>query len=151
MNTRLVRITKIMLDLSFYIGILLTLSIPFLFQIFGNYIASFRDFYLQQCLLFFLSGVMLLMIVWELRRMFTTVLHDDAFVMENAVSLKHMGKCSFVIALMTLLRLPITPTPATIVVMITFAVAGLFSIVLCQVFEKAVQYKLTLPWPIFRF
>ncbi len=46
------------------------------------------------------------------------------------------------IALLSIIRLPVSLTPATAVIIIVFAIAGLFSIVLCQVFEKAVQYKL---------
>ena len=74
--------------------------------------------------------------------MFLTVLTDNPFVMENAGSLKKMGKGSFMIALLSIIRLPVSLTPATAVIIIVFAIAGLFSIVLCQVFEKAVQYKL---------
>ena len=73
--------------------------------------------------------------------MLSTVLADDAFVDENADALKCMGKCSFLIALLSLVRIFYAPSPATAVVIIVFAIAGLFSIVLCQVFEKAIQYK----------
>ena len=57
------------------------------------------------------------------------------------MSLKRMGKCSFLIALLSVVRLPLAPTPATVVIIIVFSIAGLFCFVLCQVFEKAVQYK----------
>ena len=40
-----------------------------------------------QCALYMASGVLALLLVLELRRMFATVLADDAFVMENAASL----------------------------------------------------------------
>ena len=74
--------------------------------------------------------------------MFQTVLTENPFVMENAGSLRKMGKCSFMTAFLSIVRLPVSLTPATAVIIIVFTVAGLFSIVLCQVFEKAVQYKL---------
>lgn len=142
MNTKLVRFTKYMLDAMFYIGIVLTAAIPVLFYFFGNYIESFRKYYVFQCVIYMASGVMALFIIKELRKMFLTVLTDNPFVMENAGSLKKMGKCSFMIALLSIIRLPVSFTPATAVIIIVFAIAGLFSIVLCQVFEKAVQYKL---------
>ena len=138
MNTKLVRFTKYMLDAMFYIGIVLTAAIPVLFYFFGNYIESFRKYYVFQCVIYMASGVMALFIIKELRKMFLTVLTDNPFVMENAGSLK----CSFMIALLSIIRLPVSLTPATAVIIIVFAIAGLFSIVLCQVFEKAVQYKL---------
>ncbi len=141
MNQPIVRFTKLLLDIMFWLGILVTVSLPLFFKWVGNYIEEFKTFFLQLTVLYMLSGVMSLLIVWELRRMFDTVLADDAFVTANAVSLKKMAKCSFVIALLSLVRLFFMPTPATAVIIIVFSIAGLFSLVLCQVFEKAVRYK----------
>ena len=141
MNQKLVLFTKRLLDLMFYLGILVVLSVPLLFRWVGNYIEDFRIYYWPQTILYVLSGVMSQMIILDLRRMFGTVLADDAFVMENAQALKRMAKCSFVIAFLSLLRLVYAPTPATAVIVIVFSIAGLFSLVLCQVFEKAVRYK----------
>ena len=73
--------------------------------------------------------------------MFGTVLEDNAFIMENADSLKRMGKFSFFLAFLSLIRLPLASTPATVVVLIVLSSAGLFCFVLCQVFEQAVRYK----------
>ncbi len=141
MNMRLVRFTKWLLDVMFFVGIGITVGIPGIFYVVGDYIEAFREYYLIQCILYMASGVLTLIIVWELRRMFVTVLKDRAFVRENAASLKRMGKCSFLIAALSVVRLPISLTPATAVIIIVFAIAGLFCFVLCQVFEKAVQYK----------
>lgn len=142
MNNRLVRFTKLLLDVMFYVGCVLTVLIPVIFYMIGSYIKAFRQYYIPQCIVYMISGVFCLLIVFELRKMFITVLNEDAFVEGNAVSLKRMGKSSFIISALSLVRFPLSPTPATVVIMIVFAIAGLFSIVLCQVFEKAVQYKL---------
>ena len=88
-----------------------------------------------------LSGILCLLIVAELRKMFDTVLSDNAFVEANVVSLKSMGKYSSAISFLSVIRIFFSPTPATVVVIVVFAIAGLFSIVLCQVFEKAIRYK----------
>lgn len=141
MDKRLVRFTKWLLDVMFYVGLVITVVIPVLFRWVGGYIVAFREHYLAQCALYMLSGVLALVLVLELRKMFATVLNDQAFVRENADSLKRMGKCGFLIAGLSVLRLPLSPTPATVVVIIVFSIAGLFCFVLCQVFETAVQYK----------
>lgn len=141
MNQRLVRFTKLLLDAMFWLGILVTVSLPLLFRWVGNYIEEFHRFYMPLTLLYMLSGLMSLLIVRELRRMFGTVLADDAFVAANVLSLKKMARYSFVIALLSLIRLFFMPTPATAIIIIVFSIAGLFSLVLCQVFEKAVRYK----------
>lgn len=141
MDTRLVRFTKWLLDAMFYVGIVITLGIPVIFHYVGRYLESFRIYYIPQCILYIGSGILALLIVLELRRMFGTVLDDNAFVMENAASLKRMGKCSFLLVLLSLIRLPLATTPATAVVIIVFSIAGLFCFVLCQVFEQAVRFK----------
>ena len=141
MNQRLVLFTKHLLDVMFYLGIFLTVSIPFLFRWVGAYIKSFRIYYVPQTVLYVLSGILCLLIVAELRKMFDTVLSDNAFVEANVVSLKSMGKYSFAISFLSVIRIFFSPTPATVVVIVVFAIAGLFSIVLCQVFEKAIRYK----------
>jgi hypothetical protein len=91
MNMRLVRFTKGLLDILFYVGMAITVAIPVLFHYVGMYIEKFRTYYVVQCVLYMASGVLALLLVLELRRMFATVLADDAFVMENAV-LKANGK-----------------------------------------------------------
>lgn len=138
---RLVRFTKLLLDCMFYIGIVLTVTIPVIFKVVGRYLETFERYYFAQCAVYMLSGVLCLLIVSELRKMFITVLEENAFVENNARSLKRMGKFSFLTSLLSLVRLPMSPTPATVVIGIVFAIAGLFSIVLCQVFEEAVRYK----------
>ena len=141
MDNRLVRFTKWLLDAMFYGGLVITLGIPVIFRYVGRYIQSFRVHYIPQCVLYIGSGILALMIVRELRRMFGTVLEDNAFIMENADSLKRMGKFSFFLAFLSLIRLPLASTPATVVVIIVFSIAGLLCFVLCQVFEQAVRYK----------
>ena len=74
--------------------------------------------------------------------MFFTVLKEDCFVEENVRSLKKMGTYSFCITGVSILRLFIIITPATLVIILVFIIAGLFSKVLANVFEQAVNYKL---------
>ena len=87
MNMRLVRFTKWLLDVMFVVGIGITVGIPVIFYVIGGYIEAFRKYYLIQCALYMLSGVLALLIVAELRKMFATVLKVRAFVWENAASL----------------------------------------------------------------
>ena len=52
-----------------------------------------------------------------------------------------MGILSFIICGITLVRLVFVITPATLIIILVFFIAGLFSIVLSQVFAQAVSYK----------
>ena len=141
MNQRPILFTKHLLDAMFLLGILMTASIPAAFSLAGRCIKAFRVYYLPLTVLYMASGVLCLMIIRQLQHMFDTVLADDAFVDANTVSLKKMARYSFLISLLSAMRLPFSPTPATVFIIIVFFIAGLFSIVLCQVFAKAVQYK----------
>ena len=80
-------------------------------------------------------------LLWELRKIFETVLEENCFVQANVISLRRMGNWSFFIALMAVVRSIVYLTVAMGVVILVFVVAGLFSKVLSLVFEQAVAYK----------
>ena len=93
-------------------------------------------------ILFLISGMLSILIIQELRSIFRTVLNEDCFVKENVKSLRRMGNYSFCIAAVSAVRLLIVVTPATLVIILVFIIAGLFSKVLTDVFDQAVTYKL---------
>lgn len=138
----LIRFTKFLLDFMFYSGILVCITVPGSFWIVGNYFSVFRRFYLPFCIIFIIAGVFALVILWELRSIFKTVIHENPFIIENVKSLKRMGVCSFVISACMAIRLLVVITPAAMVLVAVFLIAGLFSLVLSQVFDQAVNYKL---------
>ena len=137
----LVRVTKILLDLMFYVGIVVCATVPLSFRVAGRYFKIFTEYYIPFCIIFMIAGVFALVIVWELRTIFKTVMKEDPFVRENVRSLKRMGSSSFCIAFIMLTRLLFVITPAALVLVAVFAIAGLFSLVLSQVFDQAVTYK----------
>ena len=139
---KLTRYTKWLLDFMYFSGMAVTVTLPFTIRLYGKYNSYFAEFYIQMVLLFAISGVLAVLILRELRKMFRTVLEDDCFVEENVVSLKRMGNYSFLISLVTLGRMTMYLTPAVLIVILVFLIAGLFSKVLSKVFERAIAYKL---------
>ena len=142
MKDKLTISTKYLLDAMFYIGIAVTLTLPASIRFYGRYNSYFARNWIPLVFLFGISGVLALLIVLELRRMFRTVLDDDCFIRENVTSLRRMGIYSFGIAAITACRLFLYVTPAVLVVILVFVIAGLFSRVLAGVFDRAVSYKL---------
>lgn len=141
-NTNILnKFTKFFLDFMFYSGILVTITLPLTFKIFGDYYPNIANNYIVMCILFMLCGLLALWIIYYLRRIFQTVIDENCFVEENVRSLKRMGIASFLISLVTLLRLFYVVTPATLIIILVFFIAGLFSLVLAQVFAQAVSYK----------
>lgn len=136
------KLTKWILDFMFYAGILVTVSLPVSIKIYGKFNSYFADYYIQLIVLFAISGALAELIIMELRRIFRTVLMDDCFVEANVKSLNRMGTYSFLIALVTSGRLFLYLTPAVMIIILVFVIAGLFSKVLSQVFDRAVIYKL---------
>ncbi len=142
MKDKLTLITKFILDSMFYSGILVILTLPFSIKFYGRYNNHFVNNYIPLLLLLFSSGVLALLIIYELRKIFRTVINDDCFIPENVISLRRMGTYSLIIALITAGRLFLYITPSVLIVILVFVIAGLFSKVLSQVFDKAVTYKL---------
>lgn len=134
--------TKLLLDVMFYGGILLCLVLPAVVKIVAPFYEHFEKYYIQVVILYFINGILALLLVNELRKMFRTVLKDDCFVRENVISLLRMGIYAFCIAAVSAVRLLFYITPAMLLVILVFIVAGFFSIVLSGVFDKAVTYKL---------
>ena len=139
---RIIIFTKYLLDLMIYTAILVAASLPFTLKLAGRYYSQeIAEHYISMLILFFLSGVCGLVIVWQLRKMMTTVLDRNCFVDSNTKSLKVMGRVAFVIAALFFIKIFILPTPATFIIILTFSVAGIFSHVLSLVFSEAVRYK----------
>lgn len=141
-TSKLTKFTKINLDIFFYIGIIVTVTLPITFKLIGKYYpTTIGEHYIPVTVLFMISGVLALVIIGNLRKMFKTVLNENCFVRENVTALKRMGTASFLISVVSFLRLFVVVTHATLVIILVFFIAGLFSFVLAQVFEQAVSYK----------
>ncbi len=133
--------TKYLIDFMFLSGIIVCVGVPFIFKEAGRYIPIFKENYFPFCIIFMIAGVFALIILWNLRKMLQTVIREDPFVRENVAALKRMGTCAFIIAFIMSLRLFFVITPAALVIILVFLIAGLFSLVLSQVFDQAVTYK----------
>ena len=133
--------TKLLLDFMFYCGIIVTATVPISFKFLGKYYPNIGNNYLSMCIIFMLCGLAALWIIYYLRKMFRTVIAEDCFVEENVTALKRMGYASFIISIITVIRLFFVVTPATLMIILVFFIAGLFSFVLAQVFAQAVSYK----------
>ena len=119
--SRLAKFTNVFTNFMFYAGIAVTISVPWVLKFASKYSEVFRVYYWEMVVAFVLSGIFAVLIFFELKR---------------------MAYYAFVIALITVGRLTMSMTPAVFVVIVVFVVAGIFSLVLAQVFKQAVDYKL---------
>ena len=137
----LIKLTKYLLDFMFYGGIVVTAAMPLTVKILSAFSEKLHENYVAGVIIYFVLGIAAIVILRELRKMFQTVVNKDCFVRENVVSLDKMCKWSFFIVLMSIVRTIVYVTPAMLVVILVFTIAGLFSKVLSFVFEEAVGYK----------
>ncbi len=137
----IIKLTKYFLDLMFYGGIVVTATLPFSLKLIGNYVENVAEHYGEVVIIYFVLGIAAIVIIRELRKIFKTVMNKDCFVLSNVESLKKMGKWSFFIVIMSLVRSIVYLTIAMLVVILVFTIAGVFSFVLSFVFEEAVGYK----------
>lgn len=141
-QSRLISFTKYFLDFMFFSGILVEVSLPFSLKMLGEYYwKEMAEQYWPMLIIFVLSGICGLIIVYQLRKMMKTVVKRECFVDNNTKSLSTMGKVSFVITVLFIVKCILLPTPASFVIVLTFFIAGVFSHVLSLVFEEAVRFK----------
>ena len=141
-QSRLISFTKYFLDFMFFSGILVEVSLPFSLKMLGEYYwKEMAEQYWPMLIIFGLSGICGLIIVYQLRKMMKTVVKLECFVDNNTKSLSTMGKVSFVITVLFIVKCILLPTPASFVIVLTFFIAGVFSHVLSLVFEEAVRFK----------
>lgn len=137
----IIKITKYLVDFMFGMGILVTLTLPWSIKWAGKYLERLTENYGEIVTIYFVLGILALAIIWELRKMFRTVLAKNCFVRENVASLKHMSYYSGLIVLMSIVRTIVYTTIAMLVIILVFIIAGLFCQVLAQIFDEAINYK----------
>ena len=139
---RIKKLTKLILDIMFFTGIIVLLTLPIWLRFAGtHYSKDIEIHYLAMLIVFAVSGLNGLLIVNELRKMMKTVLKVNCFVEDNVKSLRRMARYSLVISIFFFIKVLLVPTPATLIIILVFFIAALFSVVLSCVFQEAVNYK----------
>ena len=139
---RIKKLTKLILDIMFFTGIIVLLTLPIGLRFAGtHYSKDIEIHYLAMLIVFAVSGLNGILIVNELRKMMKTVLEANCFVEDNVKSLRRMARYSLVISIFFFIKVLLVPTPATLIIILVFFIAALFSVVLSCVFQEAVNYK----------
>lgn len=138
-----IKFTKYLLDFMFYAGMAVTTTLTWSVRWIADYwgYEAFQVQYKEVVVIYTILGLLAILIIGELRKMFRTVLNNDAFVIGNVISLKRMGTYSFLISAVCFIRTVLYLTVAMLTLILVFIIAGLFSKVLAFVFEKAISYK----------
>jgi hypothetical protein len=123
------------------IGVFISLPISFKWYISTTYGTIDGRIYVFLLGLLYVTGVFALLIVNEIRKIFNSLDGKDPFIMENVSSLKMMSIYSFIISFCYILKVFIFNSISNMIIIMIFVIAGLFSIILSEVFEQAVEDK----------
>jgi len=94
------------------------------------------------------SGLCAVYILHQLRILLRSVIGGDPFVQANISCFRKCGVASFLIALVYAIRFAQIFTAASAIIFVTFAMLGLFSLTLKDVFKQAVFYKEENDWTV---
>jgi hypothetical protein len=135
-------VVKYVFDLTFLLGALVLLTLPFSLKMcFDNYIWTEGEYF--WFLFFFLefTGILGLAIIYELRKMFQQINKNEPFVRQNVTSLKKIAGLALLIAAAYVVKIIFYISFLTIIIAIAFVIFGLSGLVFSEVFRQAVRFK----------
>lgn len=138
-------VIKKMVDVIFFGGAGITLGLPFVLKWYLERISPNADssgsIYYFLLVLLYITGFLALVIVNELRRIFKALNRHDPFIMNNVKSLRRMAVSSLLISFFYIFKIIFYNSFLTIIIVMIFLIAGLFCIILAEVFNQAIRVK----------
>ncbi len=139
---RLSKLLTICLQVTFGIGLLVTLFLSILLRrYFGWYFWGNPVYYWACVVLLTPCGLCCLNILWQLIVLLKTIHVKDPFVPKNVTGLKRIAYSAFIISAMFFMLLCVQATMLTFAIGYIFLIAGFLFIVMAQLFQKAVAFK----------
>ena len=150
MQTNIFRhqLTKILVDIMFYGGILTCVALPFILPILMAWQGVQTAYRVHYTAALFSSGICAVYIMYQLKRMFKTLVGGNPFVVQNVSCLRKCAVASAIIAGIFLIRQFMWFTIAGTVTVIIFFMLSLFCLTLKDLFKQAVTYKEETDWTV---
>jgi len=134
-------ITKICVDVLFYVGIVCCLLVPFS----SNWLVRYFNFQgkttTPMIIVLLLSGSACVYILYQLKTIFKTLLVGNPFIGANVTSLRKIAVSSFLISIIYIIKCFFSFTISTVVIIAIFIIASLFCLTLKDLFKQAINYK----------
>jgi len=134
-------LTKVLVDIMLYGGILCCILIPLIMPTLAEFLGYSPDIIIPYDVILILSGLCSLYILWQLKAMLKTLLDGNPFTGKNVRCLRKCSVAALLIAIIYLIKICIWFTIASSIIVIIFALLGLFCLTLKDVFKQAVYYK----------
>lgn len=134
-------VTKICVDVLFYVGIICCLLVPFssswLVKYF-NFVGKATTFMI---IVLLLSGSASVYILYQLKVIFKTLLIGNPFISANVTCLRKISVASILISIIYVVKCFFSFTIATVVIIVIFIIASLFCLTLKDLFKQAIYFK----------
>jgi len=141
-------LTKVLVDIMCYGGILCCAAMPFVMPALSNYFGYSDAVVLPFTIIIVLSGLCAVYVLWQLKAIFKTLLAGNPFVDANIVCLRKCSVASFIIAIIYIVKTIFWFSIMTSVVVLIFSLLGLFCLTLKDVFKQAIAYKEENDWTV---
>jgi len=135
-------LVKLMLDCVFTGGMAIFITLPWCLNLAFDLIMNTLDenYYFLLGFLYF-TGFFALFSVYEMKKIFKNLNKINPFIMDNVISLKRMSIACFIISVAYIVKIIFYPSILTVILAMVFIIAGLFLIILSEVFRQAVIVK----------
>ena len=140
-KSKVYKITKVMIEILFYAGILCIIGIPLIAKEIRILSGTDDSFYIPFCIILLISGVCCEYILFILKKMYKTLMSGNPFSNENTECFRQIAVLCFICAFVFFIKLFFSFTVATLVITLIFIVGTLFCLTLKDIFKQAVFYK----------
>jgi len=135
-------VSKIAVDVLFYLSIICTLCVPFLSSKLFIWIGYPEVSYMTAfTIMLFLSGICCVLILLNLKLMFRTIMVGNPFIDKNVNYMRRIAVLCAAISMIYIIKCFFMFTFATMVIAVVFAVGCLFCLTLKDLFKQAENYK----------
>ena len=142
------RVTKFLVDFMFFGGIVMCIAFPFVLPWIDERYAFSIAWTRPSAAVVLAAGVCAVYILYQLRSMFKTLIGKTPFVHQNVSCFRKCGVASFIVSLLFVIRSVLWFTFGSAIIVVIFAMLGLFSLTMKDVFKQAVFYKEENDWTV---
>lgn len=133
--------TKVCIDILFFIGILCCILVPFMSQKVFSYLNVATEMLTFATIILLASGLVCVYILWQLKVIFKTLMNGNPFIHANVSCLRKIAMSCLAISFIFVVKMIVLPTISTIVIVAIFIVGCLLCLTLKDLFKQSIYYK----------
>ncbi len=133
--------TKVCIDVLFYLGIICCVLIPFSSSWMKKYFYVADERVLFVTIILLASGISCIYILWQLKVIFRTLLNGNPFIYANVACLRKIAMSCMAVSLIYIVKLIVMPTISTVIIIAIFVIACLLCLTLKDLFKQSIYYK----------